>query len=220
MTALIGGALATDAVPAGIVTGTDSAVLNAVQSANVGMAVWQRSMPEAMKSWADRVAAGAGIRARMLIPVERCENRIERALRNARIPSSPAGAKIKRDAADLVRIFADIGGLQQVDLRLETIKGDACWKFHIDRVAFRLICTYSGPGTQYVPPDYSQQAIAQQRDYAGPLATMGIYDVALFKGAEDSEHDGIVHRSPPIRGSGQSRLMLCLSPPGPYSPDP
>ena len=206
--------------PAGIVTGADGAVLNAAREANVGMAVWRRPMPEALKSWARRMAAERAIKAGLLIPVERCEDRIEKALRKHRVPSSPARQQVKQDIAELIRVFADIGGLRSVDVRLETVKGDACWKFHVDRVAFRLICTYAGPGTQYVPPACSRQAIAQQRDYTGPLATIGTYDVAVFKGADASGHDGIVHRSPPILGSGQSRLMLCLSPPGPYSPDP
>jgi hypothetical protein len=210
----------TDADPAGVVTGTDRTVLQAVQTDRVGMAVWHRSMPETLQTWADRMAADGAIKVRLLIPVEGCEDRIETALHNARVPPCPAAERIGHDIADLIRMFAVIGGLQFVDMRLETVKGDACWKFHVDRVAFRLICTYSGPGTQYVPPDFGQQAIAQQRDYTGPLAMIGTDDVAIFKGAEASGHDGIVHRSPPILGSGQSRLMLCLSPPGPYSPDP
>lgn len=210
----------TDADPAGIVTGTDRTVLHTVQTENVGMAVWHRSMPETLRSWADRVAADGDINARLLIPVEGCEDRIERALHNARVPPCPAAEQIGHDIADLTRMFADIAGLRFVDVRLETVTGDACWKFHVDRVAFRLICTYSGSGTQYVPPDFGRQAIAQQRDYTGPLAMIETDDVAIFKGAEASGHDGIVHRSPPIRGSGQSRLMICLSPPGPYSPDP
>lgn len=209
-----------NADPAGIVTGTTCTILNAVHTAGVGMAVWRRSMPEALKSWADRVAADGAIKAGLLIPIERCEDRIEKAFRNAGLPPCPAEAQVKHDIADLIRTFTGIVGLGSVDVRLETVRGDACWKFHRDQVAFRLICTYSGPGTQYVPPDCSRQAIAQQRDYAGPLAMIETGAVAIFKGAQASGHDGIVHRSPPIRGSGQSRLMLCLSPPGPYSPDP
>ena len=210
----------TQADPAGIVTGVDGTVLTAVRSSDVGMAVWRRSMPEALKSWAQRIAADRAVKAGLLIPVARCEDRIEETLRKHKVPSSPARQQLKQDIADLIRVFAGIGGLQTVDVRLETVKGDACWKFHVDRVAFRLICTYAGPGTQYVPPECSRQAIVQQRDYAGPLMTIGTYDVAVFKGADAAGHDGIVHRSPPILGSGKSRLMLCLSPRGPYSPDP
>lgn len=224
MTTLTDGAAATrtDADPVGIVTGNTCAVLNAVHRASVGMAVWRRSMPETLKSWADRLAAStdADVGARLLLPIEHCEDELDKALRNDGVLPCPVGEPFKREIADLVRVFADVAGLQSVDVRLETVKGDACWKFHVDRVAFRLLCTYSGPGTQYVPPDFGQQAIAQQRNYTGPLGIVETYDVALFKGAEASGHDGIVHRSPPIRGSGQSRLLLCLSPPGLYSPGP
>ena len=186
----------------GIVTGTASTVLNAVIESHVGMAVWRRSMPEAVRTWADRVAAETAIKAGLLIPAEDCEDRIEKALRRARITPSPAEEQVRGDIAALTRLFADIGGLRSVDVRLETVKGDACWKFHVDQVAFRLICTYSGPGTQYVPPECGRQAIAQQRDYTGPVAMLEAYDVAVFKGAQASGHDGIVHRSPPILGSG------------------
>ena len=184
------------------------------------MAVWRRPMPQTLKSWADRLAADADVKARLLLPIERCDDGLDKALRDNGVLPGPVGEPFKREITDLVRMFADVAGLRSVDLRLETVKGDACWKFHVDRVAFRLICTYSGPGTQYVPADFGRQAIAQQRDYTGPLGIVETYDVAVFKGAEASGHDGIVHRSPPIRGSGQSRLLLCLSPPGLYSPDP
>jgi len=47
-----------------------------------------------------------------------------------------------------------------------------------------------------------------------PLQRLRPFDVALFRGVRDSGKDAVVHRSPPIAGSGRTRLLFCLTDPG------
>jgi hypothetical protein len=55
-------------------------------------------------------------------------------------------------------------------------------------------------------------ALREQRDYRGPMEELPRFAVALFKGSRaDRPEDGIVHRSPPIAGTGQCRLVLYLN---------
>ena len=102
------------------------------------------------------------------------------------------------DITELAFAFSQITESKRVDLRLEHIKNDACWRFHIDYVEVRLLTTYLGATTEWVQPAYANQAIKQQRKFSGPLEHLDINDVAIFKGKSSSQTNGIVHRSPPL----------------------
>jgi hypothetical protein len=98
-----------------------------------------------------------------------------------------------------------------VDLRLEIVTGDACHKFHADYVPLRLITSYSGPGSQWISNEdaaaLAQGVSADQLEVRQILAG----EVALFKGRLLTDSP-IIHRSPPIAGTGQRRLVLVINP--------
>ena len=50
-----------------------------------------------------------------------------------------------------------------------------------------------------------------QRRYRGPLNELPRFAAGLFKGVVRAGTEAIVHRSPPVAGSGQTRLFLCLN---------
>ena len=54
------------------------------------------------------------------------------------------------------------------------------------------------------------------------VGTKGLHrnDVAIFKGSAAGSGNGIVHRSPPIVGTGHTRLLLCLNQRTEISPAP
>ena len=83
---------------------------------------------------------------------------------------------------------------------------------------FRLITTYIGPGTEYVDPADAGRALDDQRDYTGPLNRVPAFGVAVFKGSSGPSGMGVVHRSPPIAGTGLHRLVLCVNAPSSTSP--
>jgi hypothetical protein len=122
------------------------------------------------------------------------------------------------DMVDLISRFSRLIGKDRLRLRLDAVDDNACRRFHRDCVPLRLLTTYRGPGTDWVRPDCADLALAQPANYAGPIEHLATYDVVLFKGCgfPGKIHDrGIVHRSPPIAGSGSTRLLLCLDvPPG------
>ena len=51
------------------------------------------------------------------------------------------------DVGSLASIMARLTGRPYVRVRLERVNHNACRYFHVDRVAYRLVCTYRGPGT-------------------------------------------------------------------------
>src|SRR5690606_36891561 len=113
--------------------------------------------------------------------------------------------------------FAFVSGRRHVDIRLETVTTDACRKFHYDEVPLRLVVTYRGPGTQFVPDGHYEEAVTRQTGYDGPMHDLPRFTAAIFKGSQ-AERGGVLHRSPPIAGTGETRLLLCLNVPTLVSP--
>ena len=124
------------------------------------------------------------------------------------------------DVDDLVSAFARITQSDLVDVRLECVSHDACWKFHRDCVEARMLTTYRGPATEWVRPIHAKRALREQKRFKGPVEHLRVHDVAIFKGSCAGEGSGIVHRSPPIAGTGGTRLLLCLNKPSDASPEP
>jgi uncharacterized protein DUF1826 len=115
------------------------------------------------------------------------------------------------DISRLARAFSTLIGSRDMDLRLEAIDHDSCWRFHRDHVGYRLNATYRGPGTQWPPLTNATRASRSQRRYRGPLNEMPRFAVGVFKGARLAGEAAVLHRSPPVAGSGQTRLFLCLN---------
>ena len=110
------------------------------------------------------------------------------------------------DTAALAEIFADLMRTHFLRLRFDVINTNACRKFHIDTVTARLICTYRGTGTQYgFPIDDTDPPRVFTATTGAPILLRG----RLWP---ERPNAGLRHRSPPIEGSGQTRLVLVLDP--------
>lgn len=136
------------------------------------------------------------------------------------VPDSPARAAFLADVDHLLRWFWQCFTPRQVGLRLLTVPGDMCRRFHVDYVRVRLLTTYAGAGTQWVA-DADVDRTHLGSDTADDLrlllrrsdaiATMQSGDIGLFKGeAWPGGHGkGAVHRSPPPQGT---RVLFSLEP--------
>lgn len=110
------------------------------------------------------------------------------------------------DIAGLARRFLTLMGTSRLRLRLEGVTGNACRKVHADYTGVRLITTYAGPGTEYVPPGEKPQ-----EDNLVGIPTGWI---ALLKGRDFAPgHPPCFHRSPPVRDTGVKRLVLVIDTP-------
>lgn len=211
-----------------IIIGHDADVLGRLRLPDVALAIWNRRRPPSLAAWLDALEAPHLPDFRVQAETQDLPAAIEDMIAASPLPEGPARQMLADDVFMLAWRFAAVLDLPAVDVRLEPIGGDACWKFHRDHVPARLVTTYVGPGTQWVHPAHADQALEGQQDYAGPLERLSAGDVALFRGCaghhghaqgDDREH-GIVHRSPPIAGTGITRLLLCLNPPSLASPPP
>jgi hypothetical protein len=115
----------------------------------------------------------------------------------------------------LVSAFACLLGARRIGLRLRVLDKAMCPRFHVDHVPVRLITTYAGVGSEWLPEgamDRRQLANSlaepQETAFVQPLRSG---DVALLKGEKwrGNEGFGLIHRSPQLK-PGERRLILTL----------
>ena len=196
-------------------TGRSAAVLRCIRDPALTLAVWLRASPRGLRAVADALAAHAPFSVA-------AEGRPGPAA--ARVMSGLPGStacgrtRLASDIARLAALFAEIAGTVRVRIRLDAIRGPACRLFHADHVGLRLLCTYTGPGTEWVPdhavdrPALGDNARAITRHSA--IRRLPRFAVGLLKGEAfpGNAGRGIVHRSPPVQGT--PRLLLCIDEPG------
>ena len=194
-----------------VVEGDSQPILSKLHEPDVTLAVWHRSLPCRLADWLDSLPREQLPEAQFTGPAACVAQRAATVCDLVGLPDSAERRALVNDIAALAQAFARLARSQDIDLRLEAVDHDSCWRFHRDHVGLRLNTTYRGPGTQWLPPEHAPRALKAQRRYRGPLNEMPRFAVGLFKGVERAGADAVVHRSPPVVGTGQTRLFLCLN---------
>jgi len=130
----------------------------------------------------------------------------------------------QRDLVMLIGLFRSLHPGCALRFCLEAVHTPDCRLFHTDRVGLRLICTYRGPGTQWLDEDNVNRGElglqgrtmeaanrAMVRDPAR-IRTMDTGWVAVMKGDAfpGNENGGLVHRAYPCEPGAPARLRLRL----------
>ena len=112
------------------------------------------------------------------------------------------------DMAEVCKIFCDLEKIDAVSFWLGTKRG--CRRYHIDNVPKRLLVTYAGKGTEWIPNDAADRIAFESGEPndkiikdRSSLRHIGQWDVAVFRGMPH----GILHRTPDDALNGQSILM-------------
>jgi hypothetical protein len=110
------------------------------------------------------------------------------------------------DIVALADMFSGIMNAPYLRLRLDVIETNACRKFHMDAVTARLVCTYRGTGTQYGTADGDQDP--------RHIVTVPTGAPILLRGSNwpVTTNGDLRHRSPPIEGTGETRLVFVVDP--------
>ena len=128
----------------------------------------------------------------------------------------------RADIKGLVQRYVALTDAKRVTMKLESFGGTLCERFHTDSVQLRLICTYAGPGTQWLAnEDVDRHRLGlgagglsdEMSGLIRPGAAIGGLDrcaVGLMKGDKwpGNRDRGLVHRSPRITGTATRRLLL------------
>ena len=198
--------------------------LEAVLEPGVNLAVWERALPPDVGRWLDALCARATLDAGAVVALAS----LDASPLLADAPPGPARDWWQRDVEALIARFAALAGVDHVEAHLGTVAHDKCRKLHADHVGLRLLCTYSGPGTRWLPesaavraalvpsndgPDEANARVAPDLDLVRSLRAG---DVGVLKGdAWPGNHGhGAIHQSAPIAARGLRRLLLKLDAPG------
>ncbi len=142
---------------------------------------------------------------RISVPSLRPEPPLREALQECGYPEKATTEKLIEDILVLCNSFRELTTSPSIEIRLEVVTGNSCWKFHSDYVEMRLITTYLGRGTQWIDDrKFDREADNLESDAINELRGG---DVGLFKGRLAKGRPAI-HRSPPVSGTGEKRLLL------------
>ena len=180
--------------------------LSAIHQPGTAATVWERTPLSGFQSWIDALPPEQLPRARVILrPEAVCDALLEIARLHG-IPDCPERNLLIEDISALALIFADVMACELLQLRLDVIQSNACRKFHIDAVRARLICTYRGTGTQY--------GISGDGTDPAEILTVPTGSPIILRGTRwpETPLSGLLHRSPPIAGTGETRLLLVLDP--------
>jgi hypothetical protein len=116
-----------------------------------------------------------------------------------------------------VDILADLLGCTAAGIRIRTLRGPMCPRFHADRVPCRLLIAVAGSGTEWIPGDDVDPVLLADRASdavpikpGGAIGTLHTGSWSLLKGSEWSDRfRGVVHRSPE---QNAARLLVSLDP--------
>ncbi|WP_169336742.1 DUF1826 domain-containing protein [Woodsholea maritima] len=199
------------AFPMGIEICKTAQGLAVIKKPGMELVIWRRTLSSDLQTWIERLDASCLPDIRVLVQPRDLHAALEPHLEDCVMPAGEMRDLLLHDIAALVTAFATITGRAWVDVRLKRVNTDACWKFHRDSVETRLLTTYRGHGTQWVQPINADQALREQTCFKGKIEQLQAHDVAIFRGSSAGRGRGIVHRSPPILGTGQTRLLLVLN---------
>lgn len=193
-----------------VVEGDDPKILGRIRDRDVALAIWARARPALLAEWLEDLPAERLPEGRFATTVDSARSGLS-ALCDVVGLDDPRRELLIDDVMTLVRRFAETIRQDRVDIRLEAVDHDSCWRFHRDHVGFRLNVTYRGPGTQWPSLEHAPRAARAQRRYRGPLNEVAPFSAALFKGTKLAGKRAVLHRSPPIAGRDVTRLFLCLN---------
>lgn len=202
--ALAQGAL--DASDTGIVNADTPDGLSAIRQSGCAAVIWERRPLPRFQTWIDSLAPEHLPSSRIILRPEFVCEALVNITRACGLSEGPERDLFIDDVSALAAIFADVMRVDYLRLRLDVINNNACRKFHIDAVTARLVCTYRGTGTQY--------GISTDGNHPCHVSTVPTGSPIILRGTRwpETPISGLLHRSPLIEGSGETRLVLVLDP--------
>ncbi|MEM1235395.1 MAG: DUF1826 domain-containing protein [Pseudomonadota bacterium] len=190
----------------GVAVGASPRSLDAIKAPDCAMAVWQREPLQAFQDWIDGLTRWELPKARIILRPDDVSQAMTDLFDSYALAPCDERTMLADDVAALAHMFAGVMDTPFVRLRLDVISTNACRKFHVDRLTARLICTYRGTGTQY---GVSTSGDDPDRVFTASTGSAVVLRGHLWPAAAAPE---LLHRSPPIEGTGETRLVLVLDP--------
>ena len=200
------------------IKGKDPLILSEIYQEKINIVVWQRTLDERLKNLVSRfVRNNNSFQMNMVVTPTNVFSRVNESLGN------PTWIDLSKNISKLVDMFCLLFEIKHVGLRLAVIDHGMCPKFHVDRVPCRLVTTYHGEATEWLPHNkvYREKlgfgSKGKSDEQSGlyksldDVQRLNCGDVALLKGEEwhQNQNAGLVHRSPLIIAE-KPRLLMTL----------
>lgn len=186
---------------------------------DVNMAVWQRSLsPQLKQAVRTLLVDRPSFKAAMALSPEEAKAALDQELGVCENnPETHHLSLLSENIAELVDMFCCLFGLEEAGLRLTSLDKAMCPRFHVDKLQCRLVTTYQGIATEWLPNDLVDRTelgnpnADKLYDNKNQIQRINCGDVALLKGErwEGNEETGLVHRSPQPNAD-EPRLLLTL----------
>lgn len=191
--------------------------LTRIFAPEIRIAQWRRPVDTVIAEWLDAHADNLGSGFRQTLATGTTPDL-------GRLPAGAGRNALAADLGLLAEMFGELLDAPTIGLRLEVIGKAMCPRLHVDRVGIRLLCTYRGPGSEWVEDAavdrrFLGAASGGQPDESSGLLLPGHrierippFAVALLKGSlwQDSGGLGIVHRSPAVPAGQGPRVLVAL----------
>lgn len=177
-----------------------------IETPGCGAVIFDRTPLQASVDWLAELPSQALPEERIVLRPSDVEAHVEGLMPTGAKADDLARSWLIQDIAALAQGFAKMMEAPYLRLRLDPIKTNACRKFHIDAVTARLVCTYRGQPTQY--------GMGNAQREVSEFATVPAACPVILRGTRwpGNAPTGLLHRSPPIEGTGETRLLLVLDP--------
>lgn len=204
----------------------DPAVLARIYEDAISIAIWQRQLSQEVECYVDELLRKSKtIALKLSGSPEQLMEEIQRVFPPALISEQSAcvsAAAFYADIHNVLDMFCCLFDAKILGLRINTLEHAMCPRFHTDNVGTRLITTYYGLATEWLPNQLADRS-ALGNEFASKMNTPGAItasekniqrmaagDVALFKGElwEGNEGRGIIHRSPAPTTQQPKRLVV------------
>ena len=200
------------------VRGEQPEIFTDIHREEVIIVIWQREISAALQHSAKvLLASRPGFQTEITVTPQNALSNIKKSLGTA------DQTELSEDIAQLTDIFCRLFHLDRAGLRLMALDKTMCPKFHADRVPCRLLTTYQGIATEWLPHHLMNHSKLGSGSNGEPDHKSGLFEnsvhikqlscgeVALLKGErwKNNKNAGLVHRSPKL-SLGESRLLLRL----------
>jgi hypothetical protein len=198
---------------------TQHTVLTDIYQEDTNMVVWKRNLANNLEQAADAIIESQPTLEELLVvSPEEAFDSVKKLL-----GSSPEAEVLAEDIANLVDMFCCLFDLKRGALRMTVLDRAMCPRFHVDRVPCRLVTTYQGIATEWLPHNVADRSklgtgnmdkldeLSGLFDNISDIQQLKSGDVGLMKGElwHNNEGAGLIHRSPQVPNNTR-RLVLTL----------
>lgn len=192
--------------------------LSSIVKPDINFAIWQRNISSFLDNWTREINWHKTETLEGEIDIdslEEFEDDLFSELSKWRKGLPDMTRWIAQDMALNVKLFMQTTSKKRVFIKIEPVSSDMCRLFHVDNNDLRMLCTYVGQGTLWLPNNNANRKfLGKGNNQDIVIEPLNIFqaqklDVLILKGElyPENKVGGAIHKSPPLK-QGERRLLL------------